>query len=163
MLIRLTLIFAICSFVTGVLCPAFSLSATSTSTVNISAIILSKGKCTFINNSATLDFGNLNPLDPQDVTIDTGDKLSFSCNGNGKKDITYAITVTGSFNGTAAAPRMLGGTAYLPYELSLDPASGNATPKDPLLLVVTGTVRGSNYQSLPVGSYRDDVVISITP
>jgi spore coat protein U-like protein len=158
----------ICLLVTGLICPAQAYAASSTSGVNVSATIVSKGRCTFTTtsaNPATLDFGILNPLNPLDVAVDTGTQLSFSCNGNGRDPITYLAAITASENGTAASPRMSnpGGTFFLPYKLSLNPVSGNAEKKVIITLAVTGTVLGIDYQSLPPGDYRDSVTVSITP
>lgn len=145
-------------------------SAASAATLNVSVVVLSKGYCFFTNNSAELNFGNLNPLAAQDVTVDTGNQLSFFCIGNGNKDITFSVTAASSQYGTAAAPRMYNASAsaFLPYELSLAPASGS-TPKkkgwvSPVVpLVVYGTVRANSYRLAPFGAYEDTATIQINP
>lgn len=138
-------------------------------TLTVSLVVLSKGQCRLTNNSATLDFGSLNPLNSQDVTVDTGDQLSFSCNGNGNENVTFSISIINSLHGTAAAPRMQheGGADYIPYELRISPTFGSTPPRrgqmPPVPLVVTGTILSSNYQFAPVGYYEDTVTLSISP
>jgi spore coat protein U-like protein len=134
-------------------------------TLTISAVVVSKGNCSFNNNAATLDFGTLNPLNPQDISADTGDQLSFICRGGGKDDITFSITVSGSQHGTPVAPAMRhqGGLFDLPYQLSLDPAFDNTSKNIDLPLVVTGTILGGNYILAPVGTYSDTATLSINP
>ncbi len=164
----LTKLYTICLLAAGLLCPAHANSSTSTYGVNVSATIVSKGKCKFTNTTvdpATLKFGILNPLSPLDVTVDTGTQLNFSCNGNGSNPVVYLAEVTASTNGTASSPRMSdpSGTFFLPYELSLNPASGSAGKTEVINLVVTGTVRFAGYQTLPAEDYTDTVIVSIIP
>lgn len=134
-------------------------------TLTITAVVVSKGNCSFTNNNATLEFGTLNPLELQDVAVDTGDQLSFICRGNGNNAIGYAISVTQSANGTSANPAMRhqDGIFDLPYELSVAPPSGNAPKNDVLPLVVTGKVRGNSYQFAPTGAYEDTATLTINP
>lgn len=144
---------------------ALAASQLCASTLTVSAFIPTKGQCRFNSTSATLNFGTLNPLDPQDVIVDTDTQLSFSCNGNGQDDIAFLTKVTASAYGTAVSPRMRhqDGGIHLPYELSLSTSSVLAAKKADIELVVTGTVRGSDYVLAPIGSYSDTVTISITP
>jgi len=154
----------ICFLVVALASPASVPYAATSNLVHVSAAIVSKGNCTFINNSAALNFGTLNPLDPQDVTVDT-DQLSFVCRGGGNTDITYAITLSDSLYGNPTAPAMQhqSGIHNLPYQLSLDPAGGTIAKNDNRQLVVTGTVRGDDYKIAPAGAYTDTATLTIAP
>ncbi len=139
-------------------------------TLKVTAVVVSKGKCSIENNKAGLNFGTLNPLSPKKITTSTEEgMLSFSCVGNGQNDITYSISVTGSVYGTADEPvmRLEGGTFNMPYELRLDPASDTIPningPPTSIPLVVTGTVQSDAYILAPVGTYNDVATLTITP
>ena len=57
-------------------------------------------------------------------------------------------------------------TAYLPYTVSLAPASGSfprETPPQDHTVTVNGTVRGTDYQTALAGSYADTVTLTINP
>lgn len=134
-------------------------------TLTVTAVVVTKGNCSFNNNAAALAFGTLNPLDPQDISADTGDQLSITCRGGGNSPMTYAITVTASEFGTPANPAMQheANLFDLPYQLSVNPASGTTSKNFELPLVVTGMVRGDDYILAPVGTYTDTATLSINP
>lgn len=133
--------------------------------LTISATILSNNQCKFKNpSSRTLAFGDLNPLVPVDVTRQA--TLQFSCFGK-DNNVSYAIGDDDGLHEAAPdAHRMLHATlpgSYLPYTFSVTPGSGTSVKNAVVTLTVTGTVRGSDYQLAPAGSYADRVVVTIVP
>lgn len=134
-------------------------------TVTLSAVILSKSNCQFNNpGSASLNFGVLDPLNPVDVSVSA--TLGFVCRGS-SAIATYLISDDDGLHETVAdSPRMQHDTnlsAYLPYEIILNPASGSAPKNVDQTLTVTGTAYGADYQSAIAGNYSDLVTISIQP
>lgn len=139
--------------------------AGSTSTVSVSAVVLSKGNCKFRSNTAALGFGSLDPGNPVDRTVNT--TLIFRCQANGNNLITFSITDdSGLYETGPNAPRMRNTTyttQYLPYTLTLNPTSGSVPKTVDQTLTVTGTVKGVDYQNALTGNYSDTVTISIDP
>lgn len=139
--------------------------AGDTRTVSVSAVVLSKGNCTFRTKTATLAFGNLDPGNPVDVTVNT--PVTFRCQASGNNLITFSITDdSGLYETGPNAPRMrntVQTTQYLPYTLSLSPTSGSVPKVTDQTLTVTGTVKGADYQNALAGNYSDTVIISIDP
>lgn len=134
-------------------------------TLAVSATILSKNTCQFNNPaSATLAFGNLNPLNPVNVTANT--TFSIVCRGSAPI-ATFLIQDDDGLHETGLnANRMRHVTnpaAYLPYSLTLSPLSANVPKNTNQTITVTGTVNGSDYQLAPIGSYADTVIVSIQP
>jgi len=142
--------------------PGICLAASTT--ISVSATILSKSNCKFKSNSAALVFGNLDPLAHPDVTVQT--TIGFVCNG-ADDPATYIIVDDDGLHETGPdANRMQHGTmstAFIPYSFSLAPASGTVPKGVVQTLTVTGTVLGTDYQTALAGSYTDTVVITLNP
>jgi len=132
--------------------------------VSVTATVLSKSQCKFNSNTATLNFGDLDPANPVDKTIDTS--INFKCGGSAPT-ATFSITdddglyEIGSNRNRMRHTTVL--TEYLPYSLTLSPTSGTVPKNTDQTLTVTGTVRGVDYQDATMGSYSDTVVVSIEP
>jgi hypothetical protein len=136
-------------------------------TIAVSATILSKSNCKFNTKSASLPFGILDPLaspSPPNVTRQT--TIQFVCNG--KDDpATYIITDDDGLHESASnGNRMQHGTilsAYLPYTFSVAPATGNVPKGANTTLTISGTVLGNDYRMAYAGAYTDVVVLAINP
>jgi len=132
--------------------------------VSVTATVLSKSQCKFNSKTATLNFGDLDPANPVDKTIDTS--ITFKCGGS-DPIATFSITdddglyEIGSNRNRMRHTTVL--TEYLPYSLMLSPTSGTVPKNTDQTLTVTGTVRGVDYQDATMGSYSDTVVVSIEP
>ncbi len=144
--------------------------AGGTSTVSVSAVVLSKGSCHFTTKTATLPFGNLDPGNPVDKNAGTPSPVIFRCQANGNNRITFSITHdSGLYETGPNAPRMLNTTQttpplqYLPYSLTLSPTSGSVPKGKDQTLTITGMVKGIDYQDALAGNYSDTVTISIDP
>lgn len=143
----------------------FCTTQAAAQTLGMAAVILSKNNCQFNNPaSATLAFGNLNPVNPVDVTVNA--TLSFVCRGSAPVAAFLMSDDDGLHETGPNANRMRHATnpvAFLPYSISLSPQSGNAAKNVNQTLTVSGTVLGSDYQTALLGSYADTVTILIQP
>jgi len=139
-------------------------AASETGILSVTATVLSKSNCKFNSKTAALNFGNLDPAAPVDRTVSVS--ISFVCHGSANP-ATFSITDDdGMYETGPNASRMrhtMATTEYLPYSLTLNPASGTVPKGVDQTLTITGTVMGSDYQDAYAGSYSDSVVISIEP
>lgn len=134
------------------------------STVNVSAVILSKSNCKFNTKSATLNFGSLDPVAAPDVTRQA--TLTFTCNGSASQATYIIVDDDGQHETGPNASRMQHGltpSAYLPYSFSLNPSIGTVPKGVTETLTVTGTVLGNDYRTAIVGTYTDVVTLTINP
>lgn len=142
----------------------FSMSYADTTTISVTATILSKSNCKFNSNTGTLNFGNLDPANPVDRTVST--TVTFVCRGS-EPSATFSITDDDGLYETAPnANRMRHTTVtteYLPYSLTLNPTSGTVPKNVDQTLTISGTVKGTDYQNAYVGNFSDTVIISINP
>lgn len=137
--------------------------ATSTASVPVSATVLSKNICKLTASTAVLAFGTINAASSSAATAST--TLTFKCAG-ASPSAWYTITQNGGLYKTGpGANRMRRGTQadYLPYSLSLTPASGNALKNADITVTVQGTILPTNFQNATPGSYSDTVVLTLEP
>jgi hypothetical protein len=140
--------------------------AADSSVVSVTATVVSSGSCSFTTHTANLNFGNLDPSNPVDVTTTTS--VLFRCFRWFIFPVTYFIgDDDGLYQTGSDANRMRHTTIpteYLPYAFSLNPQSGNVTGNwTNHTLTITGTVRGVDYQNAAMGNYSDRVIVSIEP
>lgn len=147
-----------------VLCLFYFLSAgisyAATAAVNVSATVQRINQCAFNTNDSTLDLGVLDPESPNDRTITTS--LIFKCAGS--DDLTV-FSINSDFEGASADRKMRNSSieAYIPYNLSMNKASGEVEMNMNQSLTVSINVKGADYREVYSGSYSDVVYISITP
>ena len=140
-----------------------SLAAGPTS-VDISAVVLSKSICRFVTNATTLPFGNLDPSNP--VLVNGTATLTFRCQGSADPATFLMSSDDGLHSLAAGAPRMqhvTTPTEYIPYTVSLSPVSGTVPKNVFQNLTITGSIPGANYQAAIAGDYADTITISIIP
>ena len=140
--------------------------AADSSSVSVTATVVSRGYCEFTTSTSALNFGNLDPSNPVDVTTTTS--LSFRCFRWFIFPVTFFIgDDDGLYETGQNANRMRHTsvtTEYLPYNFTLNPQSGTITGNwANHTLTITGTVRGVDYQDARAGNYLDRVVVSIEP
>lgn len=142
--------------------------ATDTNNVSVTATVISRGYCWFNTSTSSLNFGNLDPSNPVDVSVNT--QIGFRCFRFFFRPVTFYIEDDHGLYETPLLnePRMRHITfpdEFLPYAFTLDPRSGTVAGNPFVLhpLTITGTVRGADYQNAVVGSYSDTVTISIVP
>ena len=129
----------------------------------VTATVITKNVCKF-RSSSFIDFGNLDPSNPVNVTKST--TITFRCQGSTPLAAYVMSDDDGLHESGPNANRMQHTTVpteYLPYSLSLSPNSGLAPKLVDQTLTVTGTVLGLDYQNAYLGSYSDTVVITLTP
>ena len=135
--------------------------------VFVSATVLSKNNCKFSNpSSLTLNFGVLDPGVPIPPDSTARASIDFVCRGSAQLAAFGFTDDDGLYETGPNANRMRHSsvpTEYLPYTLSLDPASGIVPKNVPRTVTVSGTVRGADYQNAYAGSYSDSVVITLLP
>jgi len=140
--------------------------AADSSSVSVTATVVSRGYCEFTTSTSALNFGNLDPSNPVDVTTTTS--LSFRCFRWFIFPVTFFIgDDDGLYETGQNANRMRHTsvtTEYLPYYFTLNPQSGTIMGNwANRTLTITGTVRGADYQDARAGNYLDRVVVSIEP
>ena len=146
----------------AVLMAAGRVYAAGTTSVAVSATILSKSKCKFVTNSATLNFGAIDPSSA--VNAAASATVQFVCNGSANP-ASYSISQNGGLYNSGGRNRMINtdGIHYLPYSISLSPASGTVPKSVNENLTVSGAVAVADFQSAQYGSYSDTVTLTITP
>ena len=148
------------------LLPGFPMvtQAAGTTSVPVSATVLSKNNCKFQGSkSVALAFGNIDPSSAAAATASAG--LVIRCAGSAAL-ATYALTVDDGLHGTGpGARRMKHATlnVFLPYSVSLTPASGTVAKNIDVAIAVNGTVTAANFQDANAGAYGDTLVITLTP
>ncbi len=156
---RLFLVFVLSNFLIG-----YEAYGGDTNVVSVSATVLSKSECKFNSKTALLNFGNLDPSNPIDRTINTS--ITFRCGGSAPMATFFITDDDGLHKAGPDQNRMRHATItseYLPYSLTLNPSSGTVPKNTNQTLTITGTVKGVDYQVATSGSYSDTVVISISP
>jgi len=141
--------------------------AADTANLSVTATIISPGNCRFAAGT-TLNFGNLDPANPVDVNAST--TVTIRCTRPGfPQPVTYLISDDdGLYETGLNANRMRHTTIltqFLPYTMSIVPASATIPRNTNTTITINGTVLGASYQGSTVapGAYRDTVVISIIP
>lgn len=136
------------------------ISFASNATLDVSATVQRINQCKFNTNDSTLDLGVLDPESPVDRTITTS--LLFKCAGS--DDLTV-FSISSDFGGPGADRKMRSSSieAYIPYNLSLNKASGAVERNMDQSLTISINIKGADYGQVYSGSYSDVVYISITP
>lgn len=142
------------------LLPLQMVAVGATTTVGVSATILSKNKCQFVTKNPVIDFGT---LDPSNAVVKNKSALvSFVCNGSANP-ATYTMSDNGgldSYNMTNTSDP----AQKIPYSLSITPASGSGLIKGTSYDVsINATIQGTAYQTVAVGIYSDDVILTLLP
>ena len=154
-----------CLLVLLVMLDVATVQAASLSNLTINAVILSKSQCRFRNpNSATIDFGNLDPSSGVPVATTTG--LIIRCGGSADP-ATYLITDDNGLSSTGPGARRMQHTSlpgnFIPYYLSYTPATGTISRNTDAPITVNASILGTDYQSVPTGPYSDTVILTVAP
>lgn len=126
----------------------------------VSAIIpLNNGNCS-VQGTQSINFGALNPLNPQLVTA--SGSITYKCKGLGNTGATIAVTLASP---TPLSLKLSGTPAYsIPYSVQLPtntyiPPNGSGTVAIP----ITAQVLGTDYKLAPAGTYADTITVTLTP
>lgn len=138
--------------------------AAGTASVPVNASVLSKSNCKFQGSTAvTLAFGNIDPSSATAATASAG--LVIRCAGSAAL-ATYALSIDDGLHGTGPGARRMKHAAlnvFLPYNVSVTPASGTVAKNVDVAIAVNGTVTPANFQDANVGAYGDTLVITLNP
>ncbi|WBY03761.1 spore coat protein U domain-containing protein [Ramlibacter tataouinensis] len=160
---------AICSFQTGarlalmLLACAGGAAAGQSTTLAVSANVLSKSNCKFDSNAVSALNFNIDPSSASDLTVST--TRTFTCNGSANP-ASFSVTASNGNHASGGTRRMRHGvtlTAYLPYTLSFSPASGSVAKGASSTLTISGTVASADFQPALLGSYSDTVTVTLSP
>ena len=126
--------------------------------VKVTASVLQNCK---VNSAQDIGFGTLDPAQALD-TVATG-QISFSCT----KDVDYALTADNGthYDGAASKRQMKGdGQNFLPYGIAESSFAGKGMGfSNPVGIVLTASILGSDYRDLPADNYLDTLRVSINP
>jgi hypothetical protein len=139
-------------------------NAANTSTVAVSATVISKNNCRFTTATAALAFGTLEVANPVDKTVNTS--IIFRCGGSMPIATYFISDDDGLYETGVNANRMRHttlGAEYIPYTFTLSPRTGNVPKNTQQQLTITGTVYGFDYKDAAAGDYSDSVIITIVP
>jgi spore coat protein U-like protein len=121
------------------------------------------GSCT-VDSVRPLDFGELTQSTASPDRVAVGG-VAFWCS----LGFSYQVTVDSGLNSNKGTRRMRGQAStnseeYLSYSLrDLPGANIGGGPRYPEFLEMEATVRGVNYDPLPIGLYADTLVVTISP
>lgn len=155
MLNRLLLICVVCSYLLITDWPALAQQREK------SFAIEKKGNCKINTNTATLNFGSLDPGKSVDVKSST--IIRFWCTNGARYTIK---TDYGLYSQGRNTPRLKHEqkNEYIPYNLNYSPRSGTGRgPSVPLQLTIQGSIVFNNYQNAFEGSYSDYLTFTILP
>jgi spore coat protein U-like protein len=153
-----------CALALAALCCGPTAQAESGS-LAVSAVVLSRNSCRITGPSnLTLPFGNLDPASATNATATVS--TTIRCTGS-DNFATYAFTADSGQNPQGAGNRrMRHGTVvteFLPYALSIAPASATIPKGTTQLITITGTITPAQFQNVLGGLYSDTVEITLTP
>jgi hypothetical protein len=145
---------------------SYPVDAADTSIVAVNATVLTNNNCRFsgVTSSAALNFGNLDPANPVDRTVNT--TVNFRCNGGSRNATFFISDDDGLYETGLNANRMRHATLvteFIPYTFTLNPITGTVPRNTLQTLTITGTVNGTDYQNAIPGLYSDTVVLTIVP
>ena len=128
-------------------------------TRQIQVTALVKGSCRF-DSAPNIDFGDLDAGAATDKTQSID--VSFKCT----KGVNYTLTVGNGLHYQGGKCRMKSTKSedYIPYDITPKSASGMGEGfQTSSSIKLAGSVKGADYQNVPVGSYADTVTLSVQP
>ncbi len=141
------------------------------STLTVSAQVLNKTGCGFTSPTTPMNFGNIDPSLSTNATATAN--IVIRCNGS---NANTAIVISRDSGQHVAANNLrmqhaTAGTNFLPYSLNLAGVSwavglvivGNIPNNSNFSFNLGGTVLPVDYQNALLGSYSDNVILTITP
>lgn len=144
--------------------PAGPATAGDGAVVSVSATVLSKSKCKFLTNTASIPFGSMDAALTSDRVVTAS--LTYRCQGSAPVAAFAFSTDDGLHEAGPGLPRMRHATVateFLPYSLGLSPASGTINKGVVGTLTLTGTVRPANLANAISGLFSDTVTVTLVP
>ncbi len=136
--------------------------AAGSTSMGVSATVLSKSNCKFPTGTIALNFGTIDPSGSSNALSSAA--TTFVCNGTAAT-ATFLITQDGGIN-NSGGNRMQHASSpgtFLPYTLSLTPTSGTVPKGATQSLTINGTIAATDYQQAIAGNYTDTVTLTISP
>ncbi len=127
--------------------------AASSGDLAVSAYVTSWGYC-WVNSTQNIAFGNLDPLDPQNVQAEGS--VTVRCLG-----FPGSFTV-GVTQATPSPLSLTKGSDLIPYTLDL-PTSATGRAYRAITIPITAHIQGNDYRLAPAGTYMDTVTLEIDP
>jgi hypothetical protein len=139
-------------------------AAAASSTLAVSAVVLSKNNCKFNSANAVLTFNAIDPAGTADAIANT--TITFRCSGSAPTAI-FSISHDSGLHETGPDANRMRHTSvttqFLPYALTLNPATGTAPKNTNQTLTITGRITELEYRDAYAGSYSDSVVLTLVP
>jgi spore coat protein U-like protein len=143
----------------------------ASSNMTVSATVLNKTGCFFISPTTPMNFGNIDPSLNTNATATAN--IVIRCNGN-RGTTAMRIARDAGQNALTNNLRMKHASSaadFLPYSLNLAGANwaaglfivGTIPSNANYSFNLSGTVLPANYRAALMGSYTDNVVLTITP
>lgn len=144
---------------------ACTAQAAGSGSLSVTAVVLSKSNCRFSGTStATLNFNSISPAAVADAVATSA--LVIKCGGSAAS-ATFAIAAgDGLFATGAGAPRMrhlVTATEFLPYTLTLTPASATIPKNIDQTITITGRITPAQVAGAIAGTFNDTVAITLAP
>jgi spore coat protein U-like protein len=146
-------------------------SIAAKSTLTVTAQVLNKTGCGFISPTTPMNFGNIDPSLASNATATAN--IVIRCSGSNGNT---AIQIARDAGQHVAANNLrmqhaTAGTNFLPYSLNLAGVTwavglvivGNIANNSNFSFNLGGTVLPIDYQNALLGSYSDNVILTITP
>ena len=134
-------------------------------TQNLTVTATVRGVCKFTSAARTLNF-DIDPSTPGTISGAMSGAVTYKCT----KDTVGTGVTAGNGLHFSGSRRMSDGGAtptYLPYTLTVSggtaTGTGFGTGSTDSTITITGTVAESDYANLPVSSYSDTVLLTLTP
>jgi spore coat protein U-like protein len=129
-----------------------------TNTLTVTASV--KGTCKFLTPTSTLNFGELDPGSPANVSKSTS--VQFWCT---KNVVGSSLSANDGLHWNGSHWGMLGPfDDVILYDLTLAPdVLENGGPNVTRTLGITGSIRADDYIGKSAGIYSDTVVITFSP
>lgn len=144
---------------------ACAAQAADSGSLSVTAVVLSKSNCRFSGTStATLNFNSISPAATADAVATSS--LVIRCGGSAA-NATFAIAAgDGLFAAGAGARRMrhlVTVTEFLPYAITLTPASATIPKNTAQTITVTGRITPAQVAGAIAGTFADLVAITLAP
>ena len=134
-----------------------------TSSVAVTATVITRSNCRFDTRRSTLDFGALDPAVAADVNAVA--TVGYVCRGSARV-AAFVFTDDNGRNPSGPGSRRMRRAAapeFLPYSLVFSPPSGTVPRNIRRTLTISGTVRWADFRNATAGAYADSVIVSILP
>jgi hypothetical protein len=136
----------------------------ATGSLGVSAVVVSRSLCRLLTGPQTLGFGTIDPTSAVAATASV--TVTFWCLGSAPSTTYLLWAGNGNYPAGAGLRQMRHATnitEFLPYSLSITPASANLPRFAVQNVTVTGTVAPADFRNALAGGFSDTVVLTLDP